>query len=112
MRVPLCPAVHGHIADSVREHERGLAGAAGSARGQRPGSEGFTEPLAPGSDRPSVLGEEAASPLIDHWSTGRAHAWPTRSADRREKRYLIDGVELSHPELAALREAALVRAWR
>jgi hypothetical protein len=63
-------------------------------------------------DRPSVLGEEAASPLIDHWSTGRAHAWPTRSADRREKRYLIDGVELSHPELAALREAALVRAWR
>src|SRR5450755_3007236 len=23
MRVPLCPAVHGHIADSVRDHEPG-----------------------------------------------------------------------------------------
>jgi hypothetical protein len=23
MRIPLCPAVHGHIADSVRDHERG-----------------------------------------------------------------------------------------
>src|SRR5450755_3754303 len=26
MRVPLCPAVHGHIADSVRDHEPGPGG--------------------------------------------------------------------------------------
>src|ERR1039457_1497819 len=46
MRVPLCPAVHGHIADSVRDHEPGRMVGSLWARKRR---QRFTEPLAPGA---------------------------------------------------------------
>ena len=43
MRVPLCLAVHGHIADSVRDHEPGRVGGSFRPRRRR---QRFTEPLA------------------------------------------------------------------
>jgi hypothetical protein len=74
--------VHGHIADSVRDHEpgRGVGSFPTRRRSKR-----FTEPLAPGFRRPTVLGEEPARPPDDHWwSDSPALAWPTRSAGSRE----------------------------
>jgi hypothetical protein len=66
--VRLFPAVHGHIADSVRDHGPGLVGAFGrncSGRGSRSGR--FTEPLALGFRCPPSPGEEPLRLPEDHW---------------------------------------------
>ena len=75
MGVRLFPAVHGHIADSVRDHGPGLGRiwADRSGRGSRSGR--FTEPLAPGFRWPP---SSVKSPSGSRKITGGSRVWPTR----------------------------------
>src|SRR5437868_13571137 len=68
MAVRLLPAVHGHIADSVHDHEPGRW----SARRQ---TQWFTGPLAPGFRWLAVLREEPVTSPEDHCGPA---VWPTR----------------------------------
>src|ERR1022692_418050 len=72
MRVPLCLAVHGHIADSVRDHEPGRVVGSLRARKRR---QRFTEPLAAVISMTTVLGDEYARP--PRTITGGPTVWPT-----------------------------------
>ena len=59
MGARLFPAVHGHIADRVRDHEPVQWRITGIARGAK-AERGFTEPLAQPISMASHLGEELA----------------------------------------------------
>jgi hypothetical protein len=74
MRVPLCPAVHGHIADSVRDHEPRPGGRRCRITRDEE-AEAVTGSLAPGiSGARHLLAESPLGPE-DHW-------WPTWSGPR------------------------------
>jgi hypothetical protein len=74
MRVRLFPAVHGHIADSVRDHETGLlAHLGGIARDGEAEAGGSPNRLLLDFDA-CVLGEE---PVRLRKITGGSRVWPT-----------------------------------
>jgi hypothetical protein len=94
MRVRLFPAVHGHIADSVRDHGPGLVAHLGGSFGTGKRSERFTEPLAPGFRcPPSPVNSPSGSRKI----TGGSTVWPThgpRDPQALTRTLRISGVSL------------------
>jgi hypothetical protein len=75
MRVSLCPAVHGHIAQASAIMNPAGWSAWADHTGARRRKKRFTGPLAPGFRWPTVLGEKPARPWDDHW-------WSTCSGPR------------------------------
>ena len=83
MRVPLCLAVHGHIADSVRDHEPGPGGRIALDE-QAEGA--VTEPLTPWISM-------ARCPRQPQKITGGPAVWPAWSAGSagRRENLLVPG---------------------
>jgi hypothetical protein len=82
MGVRLFPAVHGHMADSVRDHGPGLgAHLGGIARDGEAEADGFTEPLVPGFRCPPSSGK---GPSGSRKITRGSRVWPTGSTGSHE----------------------------
>ena len=85
MGVRLFPAVHGHIADSVRDHGPGLGAHLGGSTGTGKRKRAVHRTACSWISMPAVLDEEPVRLPEDHWWVeSLAHAWPMGSTGTHE----------------------------